>query len=151
MAYDLLTAEEITVVAEARDILARFLNRNPIITSWDALIDYCALTVRGPVERFHVLYLDRANRLIEDVRMGVGTVDHVPVYPREIMKRALILDASALILVHNHPSNSPDPSEADVAMTRKIKDGCQVFGITLHDHVIVTASRCVSMRSLHLI
>ncbi len=107
--------------------------RNPVLTSWAAVVDYCSFSVRGDVERFHVLYLDRKNRLISDERMGVGTVDHVPVYPREVIKRALFLGASALILVHNHPSGDPTPSEADLAMTKEVQKGCRFLGLTLHD------------------
>lgn len=104
--------------------------------------------MRGDVERFHVLYLDRKNRLISDERMGVGTVDHVPVYPREVIKRALILGASALILVHNHPSGDPTTSEADLAMTKEVQKGCRFLGLTLHDHIIVGAGHEVSLRGL---
>ena len=92
--------QEETVILEARDILGRYLSRNPVIDSWQALLDYCALTVRGPLERFHFLYLDRKNRIIADELLSIGTVDHVPVYPREVIKRALMLNASALILIH---------------------------------------------------
>ena len=95
-----LTAQEQATIFAAREILSRHINRNPILTSWQAVMDYCALSVCGDVERFHVLYLDRKNRLISDERLGVGTVDHVPVYPREVVRRALDLNASALILVH---------------------------------------------------
>nr|WP_227754598.1 DNA repair protein RadC [Stagnihabitans tardus] len=107
-----------------------------------------ALSVRGEEERFHVLYLDRKNRLISDERMAVGTVDHVPVYPREVMKQALMLNASALILVHNHPSGDPTPSDADLAMTKQIQKGCCYLGLTLHDHIIVGAGTEVSLRGL---
>ena len=95
-----MTPQEETVILEAREILGRYLNQNPVLGSWQAVRDYCALTVRGEVERFHVLYLDRRNRVISDEQLSVGTVDHVPVYPREIIKRALMLNASALIVVH---------------------------------------------------
>ncbi|WP_149139834.1 JAB domain-containing protein [Gemmobacter caeruleus] len=95
-----MTPQEETVILEAREILGRYLNQNPVLGSWQAVRDYCALTVRGEVERFHVLYLDRRNRVISDEQLAVGTVDHVPVYPREIIKRALMLNASALIVVH---------------------------------------------------
>ena len=95
-----LTAQEQATIFAAREILARHINRNPVLSSWQAVMDYCAFSVRGDVERFHVLYLDRKNRLISDERLGVGTVDHVPVYPREVVRRALDLNASALILVH---------------------------------------------------
>ena len=100
-----MTPQEETVILEARDILGRYLSRNPVIDSWQALLDYCALTVRGPIERFHVLYLDRKNCIIADELLSIGTVDHVPVYPREVIKRALMLNASALILIHNHPTH----------------------------------------------
>ncbi|WP_323006428.1 JAB domain-containing protein [Pseudorhodobacter sp.] len=95
-----MTPQEETIILNAREILGRYLSQNPVIGSWQAVRDYCALTVRGPVERFHVLYLDRKNRIISDEQMAVGTVDHVPVYPREVIKRALMLNASALILIH---------------------------------------------------
>lgn len=143
-----LTAQEQATISSAREILSRHINRNPVLTSWAAVMDYCALSVVGEVERFHVLYLDRKNRLISDERMGVGTVDHVPVYPREVVRRALDLNASALILVHNHPSGDPEPSEADIAMTKEVEKACGVLGLTLHDHIIVGAGREVSLRGL---
>jgi len=104
------------------------------------------LSVVGEVERFHVLYLDRKNRLISDERLGTGTVDHVPVYPREVLRRALDLNASALILVHNHPSGDPEPSDADITMTREVQKACQALCLVLHDHIIVGAGREVSLR-----
>lgn len=143
-----LTAQEQATIFAAREILARHINRNPVLSSWQAVMDYCALSVRGEVERFHVLYLDRKNRLISDERLGVGTVDHVPVYPREVIRRALDLNASALILVHNHPSGDPEPSEADIAMTKEVEKACGVLGLTLHDHIIVGAGQEVSLRGL---
>ena len=141
-----LTAQEQATIFAAREILSRHINRNPVLTSWQAVIDYCGLSVRGEVERFHILYLDRKNRLISDERLGVGTVDHVPVYPREVVRRALDLNASALILVHNHPSGDPEPSEADIAMTKEVQKACEVLGLALHDHIIVGAGREVSLR-----
>ncbi|MBA3912049.1 MAG: hypothetical protein C0524_19750, partial [Rhodobacter sp.] len=93
------------------------------------------------------LYLDRKNVLIADEEQARGTVDHVPVYPREIVKRALELNASALILVHNHPSGDPTPSDADLSMTRQVKDACEALGLTLHDHLIIGKSRELSFRS----
>ena len=143
-----MTLQEETIILEARDILGRYLSQNPVIGSWQALMDYCALTVRGPVEHFHVLYLDRKNRVISDERLSDGTVDHVPVYPREVIKRALNLDASALILIHNHPSGDPKPSEADLNMTKEIQKGCRYLGLTLHDHIIVGAGIELSLRGL---
>ena len=106
------------------------------------------LTVRGPIERFHVLYLDRKNRIISDELLSTGTVDHVPVYPREVIKRALMLNASALVLIHNHPSGDPTPSEADLSMTKEIQKGCKYLGLTLHDHIIVGAGAELSLRAL---
>lgn len=143
-----MTEPEQAIVREAREILSRYLNRNPVLTSWQAVLDYCALAVRGDEERLHTLFLDRKNRLISDERMAVGTVDHVPVYPREIVKRALLLDASALILVHNHPAGDPDPSDADISMTRKVQKVCNALGLILHDHIIVGAGRETSLRAM---
>ncbi len=142
-----LTAQEQATIFAAREILSRHINRNPVLTSWAAVMDYCDIAVRGEVERFHVLYLDRKNRLISDEHLGIGTVDHVPVYPREVVRRALDLNASALILVHNHPSGDPEPSEADIAMTKEVQKACDVLGLALHDHIIVGAGREVSLRS----
>ena len=143
-----MTPQEETVILEAREILGRYLNQNPVLGSWQAVRDYCALTVRGPIERFHVLYLDRKNRIIADELLSTGTVDHVPVYPREVIKRALILNASALILIHNHPSGDPAPSEADLSMTKEIQKGCKYLGLKLHDRIIVGAGTEVSLRTL---
>lgn len=143
-----MTAQEQSIILEAREILSRFINRNPVLSSWQAVLDYCAVAVRGEVERFHVLFLDRKNRLISDERMAIGTVDHVPIYPREVVKRALLLNASALILVHNHPAGDPEPSGADISMTQRLKEACDVLGLTLHDHIIVGAGREVSLRAL---
>ncbi|WP_353621136.1 DNA repair protein RadC [Labrenzia sp. R4_2] len=142
-----ISAEERVVIYEARQILLRHLNQNPVLSSWQAVLDYCALTIRGEVERFHVLYLDKKNRLISDECLATGTVDHVPVYPREVLKRGLELNATALILVHNHPSGDPEPSRADITMTKEIRKGCQVLGLTLHDHIIVGIGREVSLRA----
>ena len=146
-----MTPQEETVILEARDILGRYLSQNPVIGSWQALMDYCALTVRGPIERFHVLYLDRKNLLIADEAQGRGTVDHVPVYPREVVRRALELQASALILTHNHPSGDPTPSHADIEMTRRILAACAAVGLTVHDHVIVGRDQVVSFHDLGLL
>lgn len=146
-----MSQSERELVRKAREILMRHINANPIIFDWQSLLHYCALSVRGPEERFHVLYLDKKNRVISDERLAIGTVDHVPVYPREILKRALLLNASALILVHNHPSGDPTPSEEDVKMTLKIKSACDHLGIVLHDHVVVGATSEISFRSWALI
>ena len=102
-------------------------------------------------EEFHVLFLDRKNYLIQDDCLGRGTVDHVPVYPREIVKRALELYASALILIHNHPSGDPTPSQQDIAMTERIVSAADAVGITVHDHLVIGKSSEVSFRSEGLI
>lgn len=143
----------IGMITEAAQRLTRKqLAQQPVISSWDTLIKYCrAQMAYLKSEVFHVLFLDRANRLIADERMGSGTVDHVPVYPREILKRSLELDACALILVHNHPSGDPTPSEADIAMTQMIQTAADSLSITLHDHVIVGATGETSMNAEGLI
>ncbi|RDC73742.1 JAB domain-containing protein [Rhodovulum sp. 12E13] len=139
---------ELKVVEAAAHRLARArVIQRPVISSWDAVIDYVRTAMSHlETERFRVLYLDRKNVLIADEAQGTGTVDHVPVYPREVMKRALELGASALILVHNHPSGDPTPSRADIDMTAQIEAAGQVLGVTLHDHIIVGKSREVSLR-----
>jgi DNA repair protein RadC len=129
-----------------RMMRARVLHR-PVLSSWDALLDYCHTAMaHRETEQFRVLYLDRKNVLIADEEQARGTVDHVPVYPREVVKRGLELNASALILVHNHPSGDPTPSPADISMTLQIRDAAEVLGITLHDHLIVGKGREISFR-----
>ena len=135
------SAQEQAVVYEARQILLRHLNQNPVLSSWQSVLDYCALTIRGDVERFHALYLDRRNRLISDECLAIGTIDHVPVYVSEVLRAALVLDASALILCHNHPSGDPHPSQTDIELTRKIVEACKVMEIVVHDHIIVGFGR----------
>jgi DNA repair protein RadC len=133
--------------ASQRLMRARVMNR-PVLSSWDALLDYCHTAMsHRETEQFRILYLDRKNVLIADEEQAKGTVDHVPVYPREVVKRALELNASALILVHNHPSGDPTPSDADISMTHQVQDAAQVLGITLHDHLIIGKSRELSFRS----
>ena len=133
--------------AAQRMARARVLNR-PVLSSWHALLDYCHTTMaHRTTEQFRVLYLDRKNVLVADEEQAKGTVDHVPVYPREVVKRALELDASALILVHNHPSGDPTPSQADIAMTAQIAQACQALGLTLHDHLVIGREREVSFRA----
>ena len=128
------------------------LRQAPVIGSWDKLIDYCSAHIaHGKVEEFHVLFLDRKNVLMRHERQQRGTIDHTPVYTREVVKRALELGASALILVHNHPSGDPTPSKADIAVTQEIKKAAAVLGLTLHDHVIIGRNRHASLRELGLI
>ncbi|MFQ6546959.1 RadC family protein [Aestuariibius sp. 2305UL40-4] len=140
---------ELKIVEAAAARLARTkILRRQVVSSWDALIDYChTVMAHRETEQFRILYLDRKNVLIADELQAKGTVDHVPVYPREVVRRALELNASALILVHNHPSGDPTPSEADLTVTRQIEDGAQTLGITLHDHLIIGKSRELSFRA----
>ncbi|PCD76469.1 RadC family protein [Pseudothioclava arenosa] len=141
--------QELKIVEAAGQRLARskVINR-PVLSSWQALVEYCHATMaHRETEQFRVLFLDRQNVLIADEEQARGTVDHVPVYPREVVKRALELNATALILVHNHPSGDPTPSEADIAMTRAVEAAAAVLGITLHDHLIIGRGREVSFRA----
>jgi len=128
------------------------LHQRPVVGSWDKLIDYCTAHIaHGRVEEFHILFLDRKNVLIKHEQQQRGTIDHTPVYPREVVKRALELQASALILVHNHPSGDPTPSKADIAVTRDIVKAAAPLGVTVHDHLIIGRGRHTSLRDLGLI
>ncbi|MBL6427922.1 MAG: DNA repair protein RadC [Maritimibacter sp.] len=141
--------QELKIVEAAAHRLsrARVMGRR-VVSSWDQLIDYCHTTMsHRETEQFRVLYLDRKNTLIADEAAAEGTVGHVPVYPREIVKRALELSASALILVHNHPSGDPSPSREDIDMTERVRSAAAALEITLHDHIIIGKSREVSFRS----
>jgi len=138
---------KIVEAAAGRLMRARVMNR-PILSSWNALLEYCqTVMAHRETEQFRILFLDRKNVLIADEEQGKGTVDHVPVYPREVVKRALEVNASAIILVHNHPSGDPTPSEADISMTMQIQDAAQVLGIVVHDHLIIGKSRELSFRA----
>ncbi|WP_223291820.1 RadC family protein [Defluviicoccus vanus] len=135
-----------------RRILLEQIADRPVLSSSTALMDYCRLRLADEsIEHFRVLFLDRKNKLIADEEQQRGTVDHAPIYPREVIKRALELGATALILVHNHPSGDPSPSAADVAMTREVNGVAQRLGITLHDHVIVAKGGTRSLRALGLL
>ena len=121
------------------------------LSSWRALVDYCMLQMaREANEQFRILFLDRKNKLIKDEVQNRGTVDHTPVYPREVVKRALELSASSIILVHNHPSGDPTPSTADVEMTKQIVEAAKTLDITVHDHLIIGRSGHASLRQLGL-
>ena len=124
----------------------------PILSSWMQLIDYCYIAMaREKREQFRVLFLDRKNVLITDEVQQTGTVDHTPVYPREIIKRALELDASAVIVVHNHPAGDPTPSREDIDMTKEIREAGERLGIVLHDHLIIGKKGHASFKSLGLL
>jgi len=126
--------------------------RRPVLSSWSAVLDYCRTAMAfADKEQFRILFLDKRNQLIADERQQVGTVDHTPVYPREVVKRALELSATALILVHNHPSGDPTPSRADIQMTQAIIDVAKPLGISVHDHIIVGKEGHASFRGLKLI
>jgi DNA repair protein RadC len=140
---------ELKLVEAAAHRLARArVLRRQVISSWEALLDYCRTAMaHRETECFRVLYLDRKNALIADEAQARGTVDHVPVYPREVVKRALELNASALILVHNHPSGDPTPSAADIAMTEQIRAAAEALGLALHDHLVIGRGRELSFRA----
>lgn len=140
---------EIKIVEAAAQRLARSrILKCHVISSWAAVLDYChTMMAHRDTEQFHVLYLDRKNKLITDEAQAQGTVDHVSVYPREVVRRALELKASALILVHNHPSGDPQPSDADIAMTNQIRSAADALGIVLHDHLVIGRSKEFSFRS----
>jgi DNA repair protein RadC len=144
---------ELKLIEAAAHRLARskIMHRH-VLSSWQTLLDYCHTAMsHNETEQFRVLFLDRKNVLIADEEQAKGTVDHVPVYPREVAKRALELNASAIILVHNHPSGDPTPSQSDITMTQKIQLACDALGLTLHDHLIIGKSSELSFRSEGLI
>jgi len=147
-----VTSLKVIQAAAQRFARDRVDRDQPILSSWASLIDYCrAAMAFEDVEQFRILFLDKKNRLIADEVQQKGTVDHTPVYPREVIKRTLELSATALILVHNHPSGDPAPSTADVQMTRQIVDVARPLGVTVHDHIIIGKSGHASMKGLKLI
>lgn len=123
----------------------------PVLSSWTALLDYCrsAMQFEGK-EQFRVLFLDRKNRLIADEVLGRGTIDRAPVYPREIIKRALVHESTALILTHNHPSGDPTPSQSDIDMTKEIVQACKAIRVSVHDHLIIGRENIASFKTLGL-
>jgi DNA repair protein RadC len=144
---------ELMVVHAAASRLARGqLQKRPVLSSWSSVIDYCRTAMAyADKEQFRLLFLDKRNQLITDELQQVGTVDHTPVYPREVVKRALELSATALILVHNHPSGDPTPSHADIQMTQAIIKVARPLGISVHDHIIVGKEGHASLKGLKLI
>ncbi len=126
--------------------------RRPVISSWSALLAYVKTALaHEPREQFRVLFLDKKNQLVADEVMGQGTVDHAPVYPREVVRRALELSASAVILVHNHPSGDPTPSAADIDMTRQVIEAARALRIAIHDHLVVGREGVASFKALGLL
>jgi DNA repair protein RadC len=144
---------EIKIVQAAASRLARGeIKQRAVLSSWASVLDYCRADMAfDDKERFRVLFLDKGNRLIKDEVQQTGTVDHAPVYPREVVKRALELAATAIILVHNHPSGDPTPSRADVQMTQAIIEVARPLGIAVHDHIIVGKHGHQSLKGLKLI
>lgn len=144
---------ELKIVQAAALHLAQsaVLNR-PLLSSWSALLEYChAAMAYEKNEMFRILFLDHKNVLIADETQQMGTVDHTPVYPREVMKRAMNLSASAIILVHNHPSGDPTPSRADIEMTKQIIEAGRPLKIAMHDHIVIGRGKTASFRQLGLI
>jgi DNA repair protein RadC len=149
---DAVVAQLKIVEAAALRLSKTALKGKPALSSWTALIDYCsAAMARNSREEFRVLFLDRKNALIEDEPLSQGTIDHTPVYPREIVRRALELGASAIILVHNHPSGDPTPSRADIDMTREIADAAKALRIAVHDHIVIGRGGHASFKALGLL
>ena len=148
-----------TVVTELKIVQAAAVRltrgeakKRPVLSSWSSVLDYCRIAMAfSDKEQFRLLFLDKRNQLIADELQQTGTIDHTPVYPREVVKRALELSATALILVHNHPSGDPTPSQADIQMTRAIVDVAKPLGIAVHDHIIVGKDGHASLKGLKLI
>ncbi|MGI9433280.1 MAG: RadC family protein [Geminicoccaceae bacterium] len=146
----------ITMIKATQQLMTRALaekvQKRPVVASWEALLDYLKVALgHEPIEQFRVLFLDKKNTLIKDEVQQQGTVDHTPLYPREIAKRALELFASAVIMVHNHPSGDPTPSRADIEMTRQVASALAPIRIILHDHLIIGQTRHLSFKSEGLI
>jgi DNA repair protein RadC len=139
------------VRAAALRLMQAEIKEREVFGSWDTVVDYCRSRIGfETIERFHILFLDKKNRLIADEAQQEGTVDHTPVYPREVVKRALELSAASIILVHNHPSGDPTPSRADIEMTKQVVDAAKPLGITVHDHLIVGRKKHKSLREMKL-
>lgn len=151
-----LPAEAAARLGLVRDLARRLLEAplrvRPLLSGWGDVADYLRAVLRGlPREQFRVLFLDARNRLIRDESMGEGSIDQVPVYPREILRRALELSAGAVVLAHNHPAGLPTPSEADVVSTRQVIEGGRLLRIAVHDHFLVAGDEVVSFRRLGLL
>ncbi len=147
------TITELKLIAAAASRIAKGqLKARTLLSSWNDVIDYCRTSMAfADKEQFRILFLDKRNQLIADEVQQVGTVDHTPVYPREVIKRALELSATAILLVHNHPSGDPTPSSADIQMTKAIMDIAATLGISVHDHIIVGKNGHASLKGMRLI
>jgi len=151
-----LTGQDIAMLRRVREIACRMaradVRARPVLSNWQSLIDYLQTAMAyEQIEQFRILFLDCKNHLIADEVQQRGTVNHTPVYPREVLKRALILNASAFIVAHNHPSGDPKPSRADIEMTRDLKAAAKALEVGLHDHVVIGHGTHVSFRSLGLL
>ena len=148
-----VAAAELKIVHAAASRLARgAVKKRPVLSSWSTVLDYCRTAMAfADKESFRILFLDKRNQLIADELQQTGTVDHTPVYPREVVKRALELSATAIILVHNHPSGDPTPSHADIQMTQAIVNVARPLGISVHDHLIVGKDGHASLKGMKLI
>ena len=141
-----------SVSIAARRMARSELSDKPVLGSWQALIDYLAIDMAHlTIERVRILYLDTRNRLIDDHHLGDGSIDEAAIHPREVIRKAMDVGASALILVHNHPSGNPEPSQADIQITRRIAEAGRLLGVTVHDHVIIGSEGHISLRSKGLI
>ncbi len=147
MAHELKLVEAVAKRSARSTVMER-----EVLGSWNKVIEYCTAAMAYETrEQFRILFLDKKNKLIADEVQQTGTVDHTPVYPREVVKRALELSATAIILVHNHPSGDPTPSRADIDMTKQLVNAAKALNITVHDHVIVGKHGHASFRGLGLI
>jgi DNA repair protein RadC len=147
------TITEFKLIAAAAHRIAKGqLQQRALLSSWNDVIEYCRTSMAfADKEQFRILFLDKRNQLISDEVQQTGTVDHTPVYPREVIKRALELSATAIILVHNHPSGDPTPSQADIQMTKAIVEIAAPLGISVHDHIIVAKNGHASLKGMRLI
>jgi DNA repair protein RadC len=147
------SVNQLKLIAAAASRIAKDpLKQRTLLSSWNQVIDYCRASMAfADKEHFRILFLDKRNQLIADEVQQTGTVDHTPVYPREVIKRTLELSATAIILVHNHPSGDPTPSQADIQMTKAIVDIAGPLGISVHDHIIVGKNGHASLKGLRLI
>ena len=141
-----------TVQASALRLASGEIMQKPVLGNWNKLLRYCRASMAfEKTERFRILFLNKQNAVIADEVQQTGTVDHTPVYPREVMKRALELGATAIIMVHNHPSGDPQPSKADIEMTKEVQDAGRKLGITLHDHLIMSKAGHASFKEMGLL
>ena len=146
-----ITEMKIIQAAALRMMQANLMNR-PVVSSWQALLDYCTASMaHNKIEEFRILFLDNKNAIIADESQQKGTVNHTPVYPREVVKRALELGASSFILVHNHPSGDPTPSRADINMTKQVVEAARALNISVHDHLIIGKGAHASFKTLGLL